>query len=324
MRKASLNQRLPNGQKKVQEGSPSRVERPGNDGLDHCLSDEQPLGRQVLTELNRINPAGLRVQEERHGFPATNGNAVATPGVQTRSADISMLWHELLSPLTLIKGYTSTMLQLRENITEEQSQQYLRGIDSASNRMVRLLDELRDVTRLEENGQINTQRISLRDLLREVLSEIQKQAVKHVIVFRPCAPLPRVNADPEKIAQVVNNLLTNAIKYSPEGGDIEVELRLIRTDLEFNRIFGRPCPAGLKLPSLVVSVTDSGMGIPEAELDRIFDKFYRVNNKLTRTVPGVGLGLYICKMIIEAHQGQIWADNIPAGGSTFSFSLPME
>ena len=127
----------------------------------------------------------------------------------------------------------------------------------------------------------------------------------------------------EKIAQVVNNLLTNAIKYSPEGGDIEVEVRLFRSDLELDRILGDARLANLKVPCLVVSIADSGIGIPEEELDRIFDKFYRVNNKLTRTVPGVGLGLYICKILVEAHNGHIWARNRLTGGSIFSFSLPV-
>ncbi|OGO23302.1 MAG: hypothetical protein A2144_12850 [Chloroflexi bacterium RBG_16_50_9] len=242
-------------------------------------------------------------------------------GNQPESDVISMLWHELLSPLTLIKGYTATMLQLNDVVTEEQRKHYLHGIESASNRMVRLLENLRDVSRLEETNYLATQTISLRDLLREVLSEVQNQTTKHFIRLRPHAPLPRIKADPERIAQVVNNLLVNAIKYSPEGGDIEVETRLFRSDSELKRMLGET-PA-VRLPCLVVSVADNGIGIPEGELDRIFEKFYRVNNKLTRAVPGVGLGLYMCKMIIEAHSGHIWARNRLNGGSVFSFSLPL-
>jgi signal transduction histidine kinase len=250
------------------------------------------------------------------------------PGVHqdapTATVDTSMLWHELISPLTLIKGYTSTMLQMSEGITEREREQYLHGIDSASDRMVRLLEELRDVSRLEESNHIGARRVSLRDLLRSVLSEVQNQAVKHVIVLRPNAPLPWVRIDPEKIARVVNNLLSNAIKYSPDGGDIEVEIRLIRTDMEFDRLIGDAGPADLKFPSLVISVADNGIGIPEAERGAIFDKFYRVNNETTGTVPGTGLGLYISKMIVEAHRGRIWASSRPSGGSVFSFSLPVD
>ncbi len=323
MREASPNRRFHNDQTNNREGSPSGEERPDNDKLEHGLSDEQPIARHVFAEMHGKNPSLLRVQAEQHGLPGTHDALTRRQSTQARSEDISMLWHELLSPLTLIKGYTATMLQLSQSITEEQRQQYLRGIDSASNRMVRLLDDLRDVSRFEENRYINARHVSLRDLLRGVLSDMQNQAVKHVIVFRPHAPLPRVIVDPERIAQVVNNLLINAIKYSPEGGDIEVEVRLFRSDLELDRVLGDARLTKLKLPCLVVSVADSGTGLPEAELDRIFDKFYRVNNKLTRTIPGFGLGLYICKMIVEAHHGHIWARNRLTGGSVFSFSLPV-
>lgn len=324
MRKASQNRRLPNGQVKNRADAPSGVEWLADERSGHHLPDEKPSARRVPAEMNTNDPPGLVPQPEPKKIAVAQDTPKRTMVAQASSGDISILWHELLSPLTLIKGYTSTMLQLNEAITEEQRCKYLRGIDSASDRMVRMLEELRDVTQLEGNGHINAQRVSLRDLLRGVLSEIQDQAVKHVILFRPCAPLPRIVADPEKIAVVVANLVSNAIKYSPQGGDIEVELRLVRTDLEFNRIFGENCPAQPAFPSVVVSVADSGIGIPEADIDRIFDKFYRVNNRLMRTIPGFGLGLYISKMIVESHKGQIWASNRTGGGSVFSFSLPLE
>jgi signal transduction histidine kinase len=270
---------------------------------------------------HRLSREALPEPEKIAGSP---GRPKQTLVAQAGSADISILWHELLSPLTLIKGYTSTMLQLNGAITEEQRGKYLRGIDSASDKMVYMLEQFRDVTRLEENGQIHAQHVSMRDLLHDVLSEMQNQTMKHVIVFRPSAPLPRVIADPEKIALVVTNLVNNAMKYSPQGGDIEVELRLVRTDLEFARIFGENCPAQPQFPSVVVSVADSGIGLPEAELNRIFEKFYRVSNQQGREVPGFGLGLYICKIIINSHHGQIWASNRTGGGCVFSFSLPLE
>jgi signal transduction histidine kinase len=324
MKKASSNQPCHNGRTNNGEGSLPGGEWLETDALEHGYSDEQPSGRHLLVEMYGKNPAGLRMPEKHPGLPGTSDALTQRQSPPARPADISLLWHELLSPLTLIKGYTATMLQLSEGITEDQRQQYLRGIDKASNRMVHLLEELRDVSRLEEDGRINAQRVSLRDLLRGVLSEMQNEALKHVIAFRPCAPLPRVSVDPEKIARVVTNLITNAIKYSPEGGDIEVEIKLCRTDLEFERIIGDARLATqLQFPCLVVSVADSGTGLPEAELERIFDKFYRVNNKLTRTVPGVGLGLYISKMLVEAHSGHLWARNRLTGGCVFSFSLPV-
>jgi len=233
-----------------------------------------------------------------------------------------VLWHELITPLTVIKGYASTLLQLEEAITEDQKQQYLRGIDSASNRVIRLLENLRDITKLEETDSITMQRIPLLDVLRQTASEMQNQTRQHIIKILPCPRLPLVTADPERIEMVLNNLLINAIKYSPQGGDIELGLRMVHDEPEVANIF--PGAPQIKTPCLIVSVADTGIGLPEADLDRIFEKFYRIKNRLAPVTPGAGLGLYICKIIVEAHSGRIWARNRLEGGSVFHFSLPLE
>jgi signal transduction histidine kinase len=248
------------------------------------------------------------------------GQTIKTPKAETST--ITMIWHELISPLTVIKGYASTLLQLKNAITEEQKDQYLRGIDSASNRVIRLLENLRDITRLEETDATNVQRIRLLDLLRQSASEMQNQTTQHFIKILPCPRLPLVTADPEKLEMVINNLLVNAIKYSPQGGDIEIDIKMVRNEAELKSMFGDA--NRLKLPCLIASVADTGIGLPEDELEQIFDKFYRVNNKLAPVTPGAGLGLYICKIIIEAHGGRIWARNKLQGGSVFHFSLPLE
>ena len=110
---------------------------------------------------------------------------------------------------------------------------------------------------------------------------------------------------------------------SPQAaGDIVVDVRFARTAQECERICNSS-PHG-KFPAYVISVTDSGTGIAEDELNLVFEKFYRVNNKFVRSTPGTGLGLYICKMIVEAHGGRIWAENRDGRGSIFSFTLPLE
>ncbi len=267
----------------------------------------------------------IRVYEDKDRLPvlydsALQGQTAKQPKNET--SIISVLWHELISPLTVIKGYASTLLELDHAITEEQKEHYLRGIDSASNRVIRLLENLRDITKLEESGSIAPQRIPLLTLLQLSASEMQNQTTKHVIQILPCPRLPMVTADPEKIELVINNLLVNAIKYSPDGGDIEIGVRIVRNGPELRSMF-EDAPL-VKLPCLIVSVADSGIGIPEAELDRIFEKYYRVKNSGAPVAPGAGLGLYICKIIVEAHGGLIWARNRLPGGSVFNFSLPLE
>jgi signal transduction histidine kinase len=131
-----------------------------------------------------------------------------------------------------------------------------------------------------------------------------------------------VRVDQQKIEQVMTNLLLNAVKYSPQRGDIETTVTLVQDEHELNKVCGQSPP--LRLPCVVVSVSDSGIGIPEAELEKIFHRFYRVDNRLTRSTPGAGLGLYICQVIVEAHNGRIWARNKPSEGSILSFSLPVD
>jgi two-component system sensor histidine kinase VicK len=159
------------------------------------------------------------------------------------------------------------------------------------------------------------------DLISTIVSEVQSQTMEHIIKIRRPGRLPLVQGDPDKIEQVINNLLINAIKYSPQGGDIEAEIQVIHNEHELRKMFGRS--PEMKLPCIIVSVSDNGIGIPESELTRIFDRFHRVKNKLTHTISGAGLGLYICKIIIEAHGGYIWARNRIQRGSVFSFSLPL-
>jgi signal transduction histidine kinase len=263
-----------------------------------------------------------RIYADKDGLPVTYDAATHEKQKRAKPDGFSMLWHELLSPLTIIKGYTSTLLQLKDDITAEQQMQYIQGIESASNRMIRLMENLRDISRLEEPDNLYIQRVSLTDMLRTVAHEMQNQTTKHCIKIRPSERMPLVNADPEKIEQVMNNLVMNAIKYSPNGGDIEIEVCTARDEEELWRLFNKT--PHIKLPCIIVSVADHGIGIPEEEIDNIFDRFYRIKNKLTHNAQGAGLGLYICKIIMEAHSGHIWAQNRLQGGSIFNFSLPLD
>lgn len=284
-------------------------------------ADKQPF-QHLISGLAGAGSGSPGVYADKDRLPVTYA-ATHAAEKKVKPDEISVLWHELLSPLTVIKGYVSTLLELDYAITEDQKKQYLRGVESASNRVIRLLENLRDITRLEEADALVTRPVSLVDLTAQIISEVQSQTTRHVIKSVPTHQrLPLVRVDPEKIEQVMSNLLGNAVKYSPEGGDIDVEIRLVREEKELAAQFGDAPP--LKLPCLIVSVTDSGIGIPEAELERIFERFYRINSKLVRSMPGAGLGLYICRLIIEAHSGQIWARNWVQGGSVFSFSLPID
>ncbi len=279
-------------------------------------SDEVMMAFRDTGDTDRI--AG----DDRKGMASPEVDT--SPREQGKKTDpdvVSVLSHELLSPLTLIKGYASTLLQIGEAITEEQKRQYLQGIDSATTKLTRLLENFRDISRLEAGTpRLNIQPTSLPDLIRKSISEIQNQTTKHVIKLRLFRPMPRVNIDRQKIEQLITNLLVNALKYSPQGGDIEVVVRQVRDEEELRKTLGK---SPVEPPCLIVSVTDPGIGIPDKEVEAIFRRFYRVDNRLTRVTSGAGLGLYICKIIVEAHGGHIWARSGVGEGSTLSFSLPV-
>jgi signal transduction histidine kinase len=267
---------------------------------------------------SRVAPA---IYKDKHGLPVTY-DAATEEQKKNRADGLSMLWHELLSPLTVIKGYTSTLLQLNDAITEDEKIKYIQGIESATNRMIRFMENLRDLSRLEEPDSLVVQRVSMPDLLRTVIHDMQNQTTKHFLKIRSSHNIPLVSADPEKIEQVLNNLLTNAMKYSPDGGDIAAEVQLAQTEKALERISGDKPP--IQFPCIIVSIADSGIGIPETETDKIFQRFYRIRSNLTRAIHGAGLGLYICKIIVEAHDGHIWARNQLQGGSVFYFSIPIK
>jgi signal transduction histidine kinase len=283
-------------------------------------TEKLPIHR-IFTGVSGHNGIQPRIYADKNGLPVTY-TADQPVEKKIKPDEISILWHELLSPMTVIKGYISTLIELDYAIDENQKKQYLRGIESASNRVIRLLENLRDVTRLEESDILVNRPVSMVEMVNMIATEVQSLTTKHMIKVLPSpTSLPLVRVDPEKIQQVVNNLLVNAVKYSPQSGDIEVEIRLVRNQEELADYYqGSP---QLKLPALVISVADSGVGIPETELERIFDRFYRVNNKVIRSTPGVGLGLYVSRLIVETHGGQIWARNRLPAGSVFRFSLPV-
>jgi signal transduction histidine kinase len=309
----------------AEHGQPELTAQERGEKAEDC--DEEAFHPfTVVGRYTRSSATPMR--KDRHGIPVIYDSATREDSSEQRQQDrnepdaISVLSHELLSPLTLIKGYASTLLQLAEVITEEQSKQYLQGIQTATDRVIRLLENLRDISRLDiADPSLLLQPTSLPDLLRTAVFEIQSQTTEHVIKFRSSGPLPQVNVDRQKIEQVLTNLLMNAIKYSPQGGDIEAMVWQARDENELPE--GLETVPSLQYPCLIVTISDSGIGIPESETERIFERFYRVNNRLTRATSGAGLGLHICKIIVEAHGGHIWARRNARGGSTFSFSVPV-
>jgi signal transduction histidine kinase len=234
---------------------------------------------------------------------------------------VSLVSHELRTPLTLIKGYVATLLHL-PNLTDEEREHYLRGIEQANTRLTDLVDNILDMTTID-SGRL-TLHLSegyLDALVRRTVRQMQAQTDEHLLRVHSPRPLPPLPFDSGRMEQVLSNLVGNAIKYSPEGGVIDVTLGVAAdwSDL------GRPWPAeGPATGALAyVRVCDQGSGIAAEDLPHLFTKFHRGSRREHRAMRGVGIGLYICRAIIEAHGGAIWAGNRPEGGSCFTFCLPI-
>jgi signal transduction histidine kinase len=214
--------------------------------------------------------------------------------------------HELRTPLGSIKGYATTLLTHGNKLKREEQREFLEIIDSEADRLRELIENLLDLSRLEAGVlRIDKEPARLGSVARDVVRKVQLSATNHTLQLAWPSEDPLVNADAKRIYQVVQNLLTNAVKYSPDGGCISLAAHSERS-------------------GLVVSVADEGLGMPATELNRIFDRFHRVHGEMSRVIGGTGLGLAICKGLVEAHGGRIWAESEGEGkGSTFKFTLPL-
>ncbi len=196
----------------------------------------------LLTEWMLAAWHEVQARQENERFRSAFDNSSSSPQGSRKYVEpdfISVLSHELLSPLTLIKGYTATLLQLGDAVTEEQKKKYIRGIDAATGKLTRLLESFRDISRLESSTpNLALQSTFLPDLLRKTVSGIQAQTTKHVIKLRLFRPLPPVNIDRQKMEQVLTNLLVNAVKYSPQGGEIELAVKPAQDSEKLREILG--------------------------------------------------------------------------------------
>jgi PAS domain S-box-containing protein len=223
---------------------------------------------------------------------------------QMKSEFLSNVSHELRTPLQSIGGFAKLILNGKVPDAETQHE-FLEIIDRESQHLGNLINSLLDMSRLESGRfQINKRLLPVRDIIIDVIKSFRSLARDKDITLNEDVQveLPEIEADGDRLTQVVMNLLSNAIKYSDPGGSVTVKAESQNGELLFQ-------------------VTDHGIGIPEESMAHLFERFYRAEDKLARG--GTGLGLYISKQIIEAHGGNIWAASRTGEGSTFSFTLPL-
>ncbi len=226
---------------------------------------------------------------------------------QMKTAFISTVSHELRTPLTSIKGFISTLLTDEEGYFDEPTRREFYGIvDSECDRLKRLIDDLLDISRIEQGSAMlmNWQPVDVAVLTEKVLSAQRSYAKDHVLLMEFPQDFPAIDADPDKVDQILTNLVNNAIKYSPRGGEVRV------TGHEVG-------------DSVVLEVSDQGIGISPEHLSKIFDNFYRVDNRDSREVGGTGIGLALVKALAEAHGGTVKPASKLGHGTTFTVTLPV-
>lgn len=223
---------------------------------------------------------------------------------EMKNTFISSVSHELKTPVALIKGYASTMRRSDANWTKEVVGDSLQVIEEEADRLTELIENLLDASRAQAGRfKLTPVELDIDELVVKVAKKYQAQSKGHTIVADVAPNMPLVLADEARITQVLGNLISNAIKYSPEGGEI--------------RIAGHTQPH-----EVVISVSDEGMGIAKEDQAQLFNSFYRAEVATRRGIAGTGLGLYLSRVIVESHGGRIWVESDGVRGSTFSFALP--
>lgn len=299
--------------------------------VDQALSDKVVMNQELIAGVSgepvpltlSISAAPLhdasRTQVAPIGVVAVLNDITASKQIEKLKDDfVSVVSHELRTPLTAIKGYTQHLVRRVERrlrqagqastvaeLPESYDLRSLKIVQSQVGHLERLVNDLLDLSRVQW-GQLHLHYTTfyLADVLVERVHLAQVGADLHTIDLDVQVPESKIVADYLRVGQVVGNVLDNAVKYSPQGGQVTVKLQELDGDY-------------------LISVIDQGIGINPEYLTHIFERFYRVRNTASRQYAGIGLGLYVTKAIIESHGGRIWHTSNAGRGSTFHFTLPL-
>ena len=283
--------------------------------FDMGLNGEEPGPLELTTQIAGtdriflIQGAAVQNEEGRSlGYVVIMNDITDQKNLdRMKSSFVAMASHELRTPLTAIKGFVSTLL-FDDGFELEERREFYQIMDDECDRLTRLINDLLNTARIEANESLKPTygNVNIHDLVDKVVI-IQKQAsARHNVYAKVEGELPIIIGDVDKLDQILTNLLNNAIKYSPAGGDVIVH-------------------AKSENGHILIGVEDQGIGIPPDHLNKIFEKFHRVHNEDNRKIYGSGLGLFLVKHLVEqVHMGTIWAESVVGKGSTFWCRIPVE
>jgi len=281
--------------------------------INHTLSTGKPVVGKNYT-IERDDKKKVYLQISATPIHNKEGKVIAAASIinditaqremEDRKDDfVNMASHELKTPITSMKLYIDSLINRIKQTKDEKALKTLTSIKYQTERLQELVSDLLDVSRLQTGKlSFNKEKFQIDELIEETIEGLQGSTTQHAIKFSKKSPVT-VFADKFRVYQVLTNLITNAIKYSPDASEINVAVK----------------KDGQKA---IVSVKDSGIGIDKDQQRKIFDRLYQVTDSKEKTFPGLGMGLYISKEIIKRHKGTIWTESIKGKGSTFFFSLP--
>ena len=224
---------------------------------------------------------------------------------QRKDTFMSMASHELKTPVTSLKGFTQLLKRRVEKQDIEGSSDLLVRMETQIARLTKLIEDLLDVSKIQAGGlEYAEERIAIDALIQDIVETIQHINATHTIHMHGTSH-KYVIGDSDRLGQVFINLMTNAIKYSPQATSVDVSMAATNDEV-------------------LVGVRDYGVGIPEEHLSKVFERFYRAHDAKQQTVPGLGMGLYIAHEIVKRHGGRIWVESTEGKGATFYVALPTE
>lgn len=261
-------------------------------------------------EIRRLNTNLNQQVAERTKLLGEKVSELANANVELKQVDqhrtelVSLVSHQIRAPLTNVRGAIERMQLDCLTVNSTCTKMFI-VLQQQVSRLDRLVQDVLSTTRIEAGEMVlHREPISPYPVIREVVEQFQARSTNRSIHIVEKAGLPLVFADRDRTAEVLANLLDNADKFSLPDGRIDIDLRADQSEV-------------------TIRVKDSGPGIEDQMMDRVFEKFYRIDSSDAQSAYGYGLGLYLCRLLIEAQDGQIWAENHPEGGAVFSFSLPV-
>ena len=292
----------------------SELLRSGKSKIREDLTMQTKGGRAVAISLS-LSPIFDNKKKVSGGIALFRDISQEKEIERQRNEFISTASHEMRTPVAAIEGYLALAMNSTVATIDDRAKGYLEKAHASTQHLGELFRDLLSITKLEDNAKPGTEEVfDLTKLIQETAADMEFSAQKKHLELqfsagdqvrgRTVAPIYAVRGNPQRLREVVMNLIENAIKFTPEGS--------IRVSIVGNK------------DTVTVAVIDSGIGIASEDIQHLFQKFYRIDNSATRTIGGTGLGLYLCRSIIERLGGRIWVESKQGEGSSFMFSLPRQ